>query len=83
MIKQYQIIKLHLSIKCAGTIGDPKPARTSPYDGTELVILLRPEDMRTPKSPTAHARSYRFGNSILFVYNDGKIKMHTIRQVIY
>ena len=27
------------------TIGDPKPARTSPYDGTEPVILLRPEDM--------------------------------------
>ena len=29
-----------------GTVGDPKPARTSPYDGTEPVILLRPEDMR-------------------------------------
>ena len=24
---------------------DPKPAHTSPYDGTEPVILLRPEDM--------------------------------------
>ena len=29
------------------TIGDPKPACTSPYDGTGPVILLRPEDMRS------------------------------------
>ena len=34
-----------MSNKCTGTIGDSKPARTSPYDGTEPVILLRPEDM--------------------------------------
>ena len=31
--------------KCTGTIGNPKPACTSPYDGTEHIILLRPEDM--------------------------------------
>ena len=38
----------YLGSKCTGTVGDPKPARTSPYDGTEPVILLvlRPEDMR-------------------------------------
>ena len=35
-----------ISSKCTWTIGDTKPARTSPYDGTEPVILLRPEDMR-------------------------------------
>ena len=35
-----------LGSECSGTIGDSKPARTSPYDGTEPVILLRPEDMR-------------------------------------
>ena len=34
-----------LSDKCTGTIGDSKPAPTSPYDGTKPVILLRPEDM--------------------------------------
>ena len=34
-----------LSDKCTGTVGDSKPARTPPYDGTEPVILLRPEDM--------------------------------------
>ena len=36
-----------ISSKCTWTIGDPKPARTSLYYGTEPVILLRPEDMRT------------------------------------
>ena len=39
--KTYDILRS----ECTGTIGDPKPARTSPYDGTEPVILLRPEDM--------------------------------------
>ena len=34
-----------LSDKCTGTIGDSKPACTSPFDGTEPAILLRPEDM--------------------------------------
>ena len=34
-----------LSSKCTWTFGDPKPARTSTYDGMEPVILLRPEDM--------------------------------------
>ena len=35
-----------LGSECAETIGDPKPARTSSYDGTEPAILLHPEDMR-------------------------------------
>ena len=34
-----------LSDKCTWTIGDSKPARTFSYDGTEPVILHRPEDM--------------------------------------
>ena len=38
-------INVVLSNKCTGTIGDSKHACTSPYDGTEPVILLRPEDM--------------------------------------
>ena len=38
-------INVVLSSKCTGTIKEPKPSRTSPYDGTEPVILLRPEDM--------------------------------------
>ena len=35
-----------LRSKYTGTISDPKSARTSPYDGTEPVMLLCPEDMR-------------------------------------
>ena len=35
-----------LGSECAETIRDPKPARTSPYDGTKPVILLRSENMR-------------------------------------
>ena len=38
-------INVVLSNKCTGTIEDSKPACTSPYDGTEPVILLRPENM--------------------------------------
>ena len=38
-------INVVLSNKCTGTIADSKPACTSPYDGTQPVILLRPEDM--------------------------------------
>ena len=34
-----------LSDKFTGTFGDSKPACTSPYDGTEPVRLLSPEDM--------------------------------------
>ena len=34
-----------LNCKCTVTIGNSKSARASPYDGTEPVILLRPEDM--------------------------------------
>ena len=34
-----------LSNKCTGTIEDPKPADTSPYDGTEPMILLCSEEM--------------------------------------
>ena len=33
-------INVVLSNKCTGTIGDSKPACTSPYDGTEPVIHL-------------------------------------------
>ena len=35
-----------LNSKCTWAIGDLKLARTSPYNGTEPVILLRLEDMR-------------------------------------
>ena len=42
--------------------GVPKPASTSPYDGTEPVILQRPEDKRTPRSPTAVKQLRRFGD---------------------
>ena len=47
-------INVVLSNKCTGTIEDSKPANTSPYDGTEPVILLRPEDMhaRVNHQPT-------------------------------
>ena len=46
-------------------IGDPKPARTSPYDGTEPMILLRPEDMHARVNHQLTMRShidYRLGN---------------------
>ena len=39
--KTYDVLRS----KCARTISDSKPAHTSPYDGTEPVILLRPEDI--------------------------------------
>ena len=51
--------------KCTGTIGSPKPACTSPYDGTEPVILLRPEDM--------HARL----NHQLTMCGHIKLKIHS------
>ena len=46
-----------ISSKCTWTIGDPKPACSSPYDGTEPVILLRPEDMHASPNhqPTMHS----------------------------
>ena len=44
--------------KCTGTIGDSKPARTSPYDGTEPVILLRPEDMHARVNHQLTMRSH-------------------------
>ena len=40
-----------LSNKCRGTIRDSKPARTSPYDGMEPVLLLCPEDMHASLNP--------------------------------
>ena len=51
-------INVVLSNKCTGTIGDSKPARTSPYDGTEPVILLRPEDMHACLNHQLTMRSY-------------------------
>ena len=59
--KTYDILRS----ECTGTIGDPKPARTSPYDGTEPVILLRPEDMHALVNHQLTMRShidYRLGN---------------------
>ena len=59
--KTYDILRS----ECTGTIGDPKPARTSPYDGTEPVILLRPEDMHARVNHQLTMRShidYRLGN---------------------
>ena len=38
--KTYDVLRS----ECTGTIGDPKPTRTSPYDGSKPVILLRPDD---------------------------------------
>ena len=40
-----------LRSKCTGTIGNPKPASTSPYDATEAVLLLRLKDMHTRLVP--------------------------------
>ena len=57
-----------ISSKCTGTIGDSKPACTSPYDGTEPVILLRPEDMHASPNhqPTMHSlidlETYSYNN---------------------
>ena len=58
-----------LSSKCAGTIGDSKPAHTSPYDGTEPVILLRPEDMHPSLNhqPTIRSPIY---TTVFFFTND-------------
>ena len=48
-----------LSSKCTGTIGDSKPAPTSPYDdGTGTVILLRPEDMHERLNHQLTVHSY-------------------------
>ena len=47
-----------LRSKCTWTIRDSKPARTSPYDGTEPVILLRPEDMHARLSHQLTMRSH-------------------------
>ena len=58
-----------LSSKCAETIGDSKPAHTSPYDGTEPVILLRPEDMHPSLNyqPTIRSTIYI---TVFFFTND-------------
>ena len=40
------------------TIGYSKPARTSPYDDTEHVILLRPEDMHARVNHQLTMRSH-------------------------
>ena len=59
-----------ISGKCTGTIGYPKPARTSPYDGTEPVILLCPEDMQASPNhqPTMHSlidlETYSYNNDL-------------------
>ena len=52
--------------KCTGTIGDSKPARTSPYDGTEPVILLRPEDMHALPN---HQLTMRISHIDLEIYS--------------
>ena len=77
MIKQYKIIKL--SSKCAGTIGDPKTASTSLYDGTEPGILL-PKDMHALLNHQLTMRSH-IDLEIVITMN-GKIIMHKVRQVI-
>ena len=43
---------------CTGTISDSKPAGTSPYDATEPVILLHPEDMHARLSHQLTMRSH-------------------------
>ena len=59
-----------ISSKCTWTFGDPKPARTSPYDGTGSVTLLRPEDMHASPNhqPTMHSlidlETYSYNNDL-------------------
>ena len=61
-----------ISSKCTWTIGDPKPARTSPYDGMHGArdTKLRPEDMRTSPNhqPTMHSlldlEKYSYNNDL-------------------
>ena len=54
---------------------DPKPARTSPYDGTEPVLLLRPEDMHASPNHQPNMRSlidlvtYSCNNDTVMTYN--------------
>ena len=47
-----------LRSKCTGTIGHSKPAGTSPYDGTEPMILLHPEDMHARVNHQLTMRSH-------------------------
>ena len=71
----------YLGSECTGTVGDPKPARTSPYDGTEPVMLLRPEDMRA--RPDHQLPMHSCVN--WEIYNDNnewQNKIYKIRQVI-
>ena len=56
------IMSIVISSKSTWTIGDPKPVCTSPYDGTESVIPLRPEDMHaSPYHKPAIYLTHRFG----------------------
>ena len=56
--------------KCTGTIGNPKPACTSPYDGTEPVILLRPEDMHARLNHKPTMRMYFNIKMKIYSYNN-------------
>ena len=62
-----------ISSKCTWTIADPKPAHTSPYDGTEPVILLCPEDMHASPNhqPTVHSlidlETYSYNNDLSII----------------
>ena len=52
------ICKTYDVLRSTGTIGDSKPAHTSPYDGTEPVILLRPQDMHARVNHQLTMRSH-------------------------
>ena len=75
--KTYDVLRS----KCTGTISDSKSARTSPYDGTEPVILLRPEDMRARLIHQLPMHSYIDFRDMHVITMNGK-KNNKIRQVI-
>ena len=52
--------------KCTETIEDSKPAPTSPYDGTEPVILLRSEDMHAHPN---HQLTMRISDIVLEIHS--------------
>ena len=54
-----------ISNKCTWTIGDPKPARTSLYDGTEPVILLRLEDVHANLNHQPCTVSYIWKHTVI------------------
>ena len=70
----------NLRNKCTGTIENPKLACASPYDCTEPVILLCPEDMHTRLNhqPTmcSHIKLKIYSITI-----NGKIELYKIRTI--